>query len=128
MKFSLKRFSLFLISASIIAAPFTSARAEDEALEIATINREDKVDFEKEILPIFRKNCLACHNSTDAESDLILETPAQIIKGGAEGPGVVAGNSAESLVLQLAARQRESYMPPDDNDVGAKQLTSQELG
>ena len=128
MKFSLKRFSLFLISASMIAAPFTSARAEDEALEIATINREDKVDFEKEILPIFRKNCLACHNSTDAESDLILETPTQIIKGGAEGPGVVAGNSAESLVLQLAARQRESYMPPDDNDVGAKQLTSQELG
>ncbi|MCH2612594.1 MAG: hypothetical protein MK006_16130, partial [Pirellulales bacterium] len=109
MKFSLKRFSLFLISASIIAAPFTSARAEDEALEIATINREDKVDFEKEILPIFRKNCLACHNSTDAESDLILETPAQIIKGGAEGPCVVAGNSAEILVLHLSARQSECY-------------------
>lgn len=105
-----------------------SVRAEDEAIAIADVKREEPVDFQKEILPIFRRNCLACHNSTEAESDLNLESPATILKGGAEGPGVEAGNPDDSLILLLASRQRESYMPPDGNDVGAKPLTPEELG
>ena len=82
-------------------------RGEDEKpIQIATIKRDTKVDFEKEILPIFRRNCLACHNSTEAESDLVLETPKAILKGGAEGPAAVPGKGAESLLIQLAARQK----------------------
>ncbi|MFP6675171.1 MAG: c-type cytochrome domain-containing protein [Pirellulaceae bacterium] len=102
--------------------------AQDDPIQIAEIKREAPVDFQKEILPILRRNCLACHNSTEAESDLVLETPATILKGGSEGEGVVAGKPAESLLLLLASRQKESYMPPDGNDVGAKPLTPQELG
>ncbi|QDU25790.1 Chromosome partition protein Smc [Anatilimnocola aggregata] len=97
-------------------------------IEIAAVKHEGPVDFEKEILPIFRRNCLACHSATEAQSDLTLETPATILKGGSEGPSVVAGKSAESLLLKLAARQKEPVMPPPDNDVKAKPLTSQELG
>ena len=104
------------------------AGQEEGVIPIEEIKREDKVDFEKEILPIFRRNCLACHNSTDAESDLVMETPATLKVGGFEGPAVEAGNGKESLIIQLASRARESFMPPDDNDVGAKQLTPKELG
>ena len=77
---------------------------------------------------MLRKKCLACHNETDAESDLILESPATILKGGAEGPAVVAGNSTESLLLNVAAHIAEPVMPPEDNDVDADNLTSAELG
>ncbi len=106
-----------------------SVRADDEKpLEIAAVKHEGEVDFEKEVLPILRRSCLACHNTAEAESDLILETPKTILAGGAEGPGAVAGKGDESLILQLAAHQRESFMPPEDNDVGAKDLTPQELG
>ena len=104
------------------------AAEEGKAIEIAQIKHDGPVDFEKEILPIFRRNCLACHNATDAESDLVLETPQTISKGGSEGPAVMAGKPAMSQLLLLASRQKESYMPPDDNDVGAKPLTPQELG
>ena len=102
--------------------------AEDEAIQITVIKRRDKVDFEKEILPILRRNCLACHNATDAESDLIVETPAALLIGGFDGPAVIAGKGSESLIIKLASRAQESYMPPADNDVGAKNLTSKELG
>jgi WD40 repeat protein len=120
---------IHLALALLVSATFSSsALAEDEAIQIPTIEHDGPVDFEKEILPILRKNCLACHNSTDAESDLVLENPLLIIKGGAEGPAVVPGKSAESVLLLLASRQRESFMPPDDNDVGAKQLTPAQLG
>ena len=104
------------------------ATAEDEVIEIAVIKQKDKVDFEKQVLPILRRNSLACHNVTDAESDLVMETPAALLAGGVDGPAVVAGNGSESLIIKLASRAQESYMPPDDNDVGAKKLTPKELG
>ena len=90
----------------------TSVNAEDGVIAIEEIKREDKVDFEKEILPIFRQNCLACHNSTDAESDLVMETPAALLTGGFEGPAVVPGNGKESLLVQLASRARGNRLCP----------------
>jgi WD40 repeat protein len=106
----------------------TIVHAEEEAISIAEVKHEGEIDFEKEILPIFRRKCLACHNNTDAESDLVLETPQTILKGGSEGPAVVAGKGLESLLLKAGAKQAEPFMPPPDNDVGAKPLTPEELG
>lgn len=106
-----------------------SATAADlKPIAIAEVKHEGPVDFQKEILPILQKKCLACHNATDAESDLVLENPVAILKGGGQGPAVVAGKGAESLLIKLGARLEEPVMPPDGNKVGASPLTSQELG
>ncbi|MBW3597260.1 MAG: hypothetical protein KY475_08300 [Planctomycetes bacterium] len=118
--------TLLLIAA--FASPAAIVSAEDTPIPIADVQHEGPVDFEKEVLPIVRRNCIACHNSTNAESELVLETPQSIQKGGLEGPAVVPGKSGESLLLMLASHQRESYMPPPDNGVGAKPLTPDELG
>src|SRR6187551_1131557 len=99
-----------------------------QPIAIAEVKHDGDVDFEREILPIFRRNCLACHSATEAQSDLVLESPQTILKGGSEGPAAVAGKSAESLLLKLAAKQKEPHMPPPDNDVKAKALTPEELG
>ncbi len=100
----------------------------DDAKPVPDIEHDGPVEFEKEILPILRRKCLACHNNTDAESDLVLETPAGILKGGIEGPSVVPGKSAESLLLNVVRGAAEPLMPPEDNDVGAEPLTANELG
>src|SRR5207249_2322418 len=68
-------------------------------IPIAEIKRTAPVDFEKEILPILKNNCLACHNQTTTKADLVLETPQTIYKGGESGPAVVAHQSADSLLL-----------------------------
>ena len=104
------------------------SRADEEPIEIATLKREDPVDFTKEILPVLRKNCLACHSQSKSKGDLVLETPETIRKGGAEGPAVVAGKGMESLLLVAAAHTDELYMPPKRNKVGARNLTPRELG
>ncbi len=101
---------------------------EDEAIPIAEITHDGPVDFQKEILPILRRNCLACHNSTKKEGGLVLETPESIRKGGSSGPAVVPGKPLESNLLLQASRRQESYMPPDNNDVGARPLTPEQLG
>src|SRR5258706_1400048 len=108
------------------------ARGADEpvgpAIPIAKIERAGAVDFEHEILPVLRSNCLACHNRTRAKSDLILETSADLLKGGENGPVVVPGQSGKSLMLASAAHQGKPMMPPKDNKVSAVNLTSEQLG
>jgi WD40 repeat protein len=99
-----------------------------EAIAIAELSLDAPVDFTTQILPFLQAKCLACHNASDAESDLVLETPETVLRGGSTGPAAVAGKPADSLVLQVAAHQSEPFMPPPDNDVGAKNLTPQELG
>lgn len=105
-----------------------SGQDGSEEIEIAALQRTEDVDFTKEILPILARKCLACHNATDAESELVLETPEAILRGGSLGPAVIAGNSDESLMLYSAARQLEPFMPPEDNSAGADPFTPQELG
>jgi len=90
------------------------------ALPIAEVKRSDPVDFEREILPVLKNNCLACHNQTKAKAGLVLETPQSILKGGDSGPAVVPGNPGESLLFKAAAHtDDDTKMPPKDNKVNA---------
>ncbi|HEY2953292.1 MAG TPA: c-type cytochrome domain-containing protein, partial [Verrucomicrobiae bacterium] len=97
------------------------------AIPIAKLRRSSPVDFEKEILPILKNNCLACHNQTKAKADLVLETPQSILKGGESGPAVVARKSEQSLLLRAAAHWEKPFMPPKDNKAAASDLTPEEL-
>lgn len=87
------------------------------------------VDFEKDLLPVLKKNCLACHNTTKARGDLNLETPALIRKGGSSGKAVVPGDPEDSLIYISAAHQDEDLiMPPEGNKVKASNFSPVELG
>ena len=119
---------LGLAACCTLAALLPAAAWAEEPIAIAEIKRDEPVDFEKEILPIMKRNCLACHNATDAASELVLETPQAMIKGGALGPSVEPGKSGESYLLKVAAHIEEPIMPPADNKVNAKNLTPEELG
>jgi WD40 repeat protein len=101
---------------------------ESEGIPIAVIERTEPVGFAKEIFPMLKANCIACHNATKAKGKLNLETPKTILKGGNEGPAVVPGKSAESLMLILASHRDEPTMPPEGNKSNAVPLTSEGLG
>jgi WD40 repeat protein len=124
------RLALGLVASSILArsAEDKPSGSKPAALTIAEMKRTAPVDFEKEILPIFKSNCLACHNQTKAKAELVLETPQTILKGGESGPAVLPGKGAESLLLKAAAHQSDPMMPPRDNKVAASNLTPAELG
>ncbi len=98
------------------------------AIGIAKLKRTTPVHFEREILPILKENCLACHGATKPKAGLILESPELILKGGESGPAVVPKKSAESLLLKAASKQVEPFMPPSGNKAGAKDLTPAQLG
>ncbi|MGK0186374.1 MAG: WD40 repeat protein [Verrucomicrobiales bacterium] len=95
---------------------------------ISAIEHPEPVDFAKEIFPMLKANCIACHNASKAKGKLNLESPQAILKGGSEGPAVIPENGADSLLMILAAHQDDPIMPPDGNKSNAVPLTSDELG
>ena len=50
------------------------------------------INFEKQLWPVLKDNCLACHNKTTTKGELNMETPALMIQGGENGKGIEAGH------------------------------------
>jgi WD40 repeat protein len=118
-----------LLFVSVISASLAADAPNPKSISIAKIKHSGPVDFEKEILPILKNNCLACHNQSKPKGGLVLETPQTILKGGDTGPAVVAKKPLESLLLKAAShRDPDLIMPPPDNKVAAAPLKSHELG
>ncbi|HEV7401868.1 MAG TPA: c-type cytochrome domain-containing protein, partial [Chthoniobacteraceae bacterium] len=112
-------FTLLLVGAAQ-AAPPAATPAPIPALQ-------KKIDFETNVLPIFKRNCLACHNAADAKGDLVLETPQTIQKGGKSGPVAEPKKGLDSLLLTTSAKLEKPFMPPKNNKVGAEVLKPEEL-
>ncbi len=107
---------------------FPAAVRAELPLEIRKLERSDLVDFDREIMPLLKRNCLACHHAKDAEGGLVLVTLASIVAGGDSGTAVVANDAAASGLLIRASGAEEPLMPPEDNEVGAVPFTPDELG
>ncbi len=85
------------------------------------------IDYDRDIHPFLKDNCITCHNKTTTKGGLNMETPQLMIKGGESDKGIIPGKGAESLMYQAAAHTWDSEMPPKGNKVGAVNLTAQQL-
>ena len=109
-----------------LIASFAAASAAP--ISIAPLERTTPVDFERELMPFMRDNCLACHSQTTTKGGLNLESPELMLKGGDTGPAIVVGKGADSLALQAAAHLDDDLkMPPRDNKAKAHDLTPEQL-
>ena len=92
----------------LIAVEPTASKSPTPGTPAPAPTLQKKVDFESHVLPIFKRNCLACHNATDAEGDLVLETPATIMKGGESGSVVVCKRSTSTRPMGLGTTATSS--------------------
>ncbi len=121
--------TLFLITGyASIQAQQTQDESQGGPIPIAVVKRQEPVNFDKDLLPIFQAKCLACHSRSLALGNVVLEDRQQILAGKRQEPLVVPGNSTDSLLLQVAAHLRQPFMPPDGNAAEAVPLNSEELG
>src|SRR5215207_1664032 len=72
---------------------------------------EEKVDFAKQIEPIFKETCYSCHGPEKQKGKLRLDKPELFTKGGENGPVVVAGDPAKSDL------HRRITLPPDHDEI-----------
>jgi hypothetical protein len=120
------------------------------SLVIATcaLNAADKVDlsklppaaakkgvtFDADIKPIFEKSCFKCHGPAaeveKPKGKLRVDTLQATLKGGENGPNVVAGDSSKSTLLHQIAHlvDEDDWMPPKDNKAKIPPLTKDQVG
>lgn len=88
------------------------------------VRADEPVDYVKDIRPILLTKCAQCHGAEKSKANLRLDTAAAAITGGDTGPAIVAGKSAESLLIQAITRaEGVTAMPPKDSP----QLTAEEI-
>ena len=119
---------LILLTTALAAPVFAADEQVSKPIEPETISLGRPVSFEKDIRDIFELNCVACHYEGGAESRLVVEEAAAMIKGGKRGAGIIPGKPDESLIYLVAARKKAPHMPPLPNKVEAAALTPRELG
>ena len=59
--------------------------------------QDASVDYGRDIKPILRERCYACHGALKQESGLRLDTAASLLKGGESGPAVVAAGRPDYI-------------------------------
>ncbi len=81
------------------------------------------VNFSQEIKPILEASCNQCHGRGRAKGDFQIDSRATLLKGGDSGPALVAGKSAESLLIELVAGfDPDSVMPKKGTKLTREQI------
>ncbi len=72
----------------------------------------DRVDFVRDIQPLFKAHCLKCHGSEKPKGQLRLDSKPLALKGGVSGKVIVPGDAKGSrLVELLVAADPDDRMP-----------------
>ena len=72
-------------------------------------------NFVSDVAPILQKNCLACHSSNVHKSGLVLESYADLMKGGKHGQVVVPNNAPSSRIIEMLEGKINPQMPAGDD-------------
>src|SRR5205085_396967 len=82
-----------------------------------------KIDFVKDIQPIFSQSCLGCHGPKKQEAELRWDVKEIALKGGEHGAVIVPGKSAESKMIHfVAGLDPEKIMPQKGERLTAEQV------
>jgi mono/diheme cytochrome c family protein len=85
---------------------------------------ERKIDFAKDVQPIFAQHCYDCHGPKKHESGFRLDDKEAALRGGDNGPDLLPGKSAESLLIHAVAGLREDLTMPKKGE----RLTTEQIG
>jgi hypothetical protein len=90
-------FRVLFFAMTMTALTSCSNSSDDNPVTTAPVD-DKKVSFVSHIKPIFQSNgCLNCHGS---KGSLNLETVAGVLRGGDNGPAVVAGDADKSNLIR----------------------------
>ena len=81
-------------------------------------------DFERDIQPIFKERCYACHSGAAPQGEFRLDSREHAFRGGGSGaPAIVPGDSAGSLLYRyVAGLDGKILMPPVEPRLTGEQI------
>jgi len=103
----------FCLILSLVAGMAVSAHARIDVSKLPAPSKQKDVTFAKDIKPLFDVSCVKCHGGDRPKAGLRLDTVENALKGSKEGPVVVKGDSAKSLLVEAISQlDPETSMPP----------------
>ena len=96
-------------------------------LHATTAVAQDRIDFTRDIRPIFSNYCFQCHgpDANQREADLRLDIAESIFSHRDEIPLLVAGEPEQSeLYLRISTTDPQQHMPPPDHE---RQPTAEQI-
>ena len=99
------------MSASLIA--FVLCAASGWSAEPIAFPAEQVEFFETQVRPLLVEHCQKCHGPDKQQADLRLDTRELALKGGENGPVLVASDPNSSRLIEAVRYQGDLQMPPD---------------
>jgi mono/diheme cytochrome c family protein len=82
------------------------------------------VDFDRDVKPIFAKNCLSCHGPDKQRGGLRLDRRADALAGGDNGQVLVSGKSDASKLIKLITSDDPDTRMPPKNPLSAAEIAT----
>lgn len=109
------RISVSLLAGCVIAAWVI-------AVAVASpVSADEGISYRRQVWPILRRHCFACHSGEKPEGKLSLASAASIRSGGESGKLLVAGKPAASLLIKMVSGQKPA-MPPKGTPLSAAKV------
>ncbi len=107
-------------------SPWILVLAVSATAPSATLLAAERVDFNRDVLPILSNNCFACHGPDAAarQANLRLDTRRGALAPRRGGPAIVPGQPEASRLVARIHAEGEDRMPPLDSN---RELTPREI-
>ena len=92
------------------------------AFQLLSQQSPKKIDYQADIQPILAGKCQSCHQGVGAPSDLRMDTPDGLLKGGASGTVIVPGKPAESPLFTRITDRAGLRMPPSGDPLSQSEI------
>ncbi|HET9318751.1 MAG TPA: DUF1549 domain-containing protein, partial [Bryobacteraceae bacterium] len=84
-----------------------------------------KIDFSRDVQPIFASRCQGCHGAQQQMAGLRLDSGDAILKGASDGVVIQPGKSAESKLIERVTSSKKGFgMPPVGEPLTADQIAT----
>ena len=126
---------IFVSSCALVAAyafAQDAAKTEIDPKLLPPASTKQGVTYAADIQPIFQNSCYPCHSvkNPKPKGKLRLDSLDAVLKGGEDGPALVAGDSAKSAIVANVSHlgDPDDYMPPPKNKDHIQPLTKEQIG
>ena len=94
------------LTATALAVVLTPSSAQT-----TRVNETGATLYAQQIKPALEKHCVMCHDAQSRKGGLDITSREALLRGGTNGPAILAGNAKDSLLYKLIAHEQEPGMP-----------------